>query len=134
MKSPILRLPDLSEPFTLQCDASDRGLGAILTQESEGQKMPIAYASRKLRETEVGYSTIEKECLAIVWAIQKFSRYLYGKEFILETDHRPLTYLNTAKVENSRLMRWALSLQMYRFRIFAIKGKDNVGADYLSRL
>lgn len=68
------------------------------------------------------------------WAIQKFQKYLYGHEFIFETDHSPLVYLNKAKVTNPRLMRWALSLQPYRFTIHAVKGKNNVGSDYLSCL
>ncbi|XP_052692422.1 uncharacterized protein LOC128170699 isoform X2 [Crassostrea angulata] len=133
-KCPILKLSDIKETFILQTDASDRGLGAVLLQEEMGQKLPIAYASRKLRESECKYATVEKECLAVVWAIQKFQKYLYGHAFILETDHSPLVYLNKAKVTNPRLMRWTLSLQPYRFAIHAIKGKDNVGADYLSRL
>lgn len=131
--SPILKLPDLSKVFIVQTDASDRGLGAVLLQEEGDLKLPVAYASRKLKTSEEHYSTIEKECLGIIWSVQKFHRYLYGKEFILETDHHPLMYLNKTKLVNSRLMRWALLLQPYRFRIIAIRGKDNVGADYLSR-
>ncbi|XP_062590636.1 uncharacterized protein LOC134252230 [Saccostrea cucullata] len=114
-------------------DASDRDIGAVLLQEEGEFKLPVAYASRKLKPSEEHYSTIEKECLGIIWSVQKFHRYLYGREFILETDHHPLVYLNKTKLVNSRLMRWALSLQPYRFRIRAIRGKDNVGADYLSR-
>ena len=64
----------------------------------------------------------------------KFQSYLYGQEFLLETDHAPLIYLKRSKMGNSRLMRWALFLQTYRFRIQAIKGKENVGADCMSRL
>ena len=79
------------------------------------------------------YSTIEKECLGIIWGIEKFRKYLYGVEFLLETDHKPLSYLQTAKVLNPRIMRWAMRLQPYRFRIFAIGKQDNLGADYLSR-
>lgn len=75
-------------------DTSDRGIGAVLIQEQDNSKMPIAYASRKLKCSELAYSTIEKECLAIVWAMQKYQRYLYGKEFVLQTDHQPLTYSN----------------------------------------
>ena len=132
-KSPILKLPDISQTFILQTDASQRGVGAVLLQQEGEDKLPVAYASKKLKPSEERYSTIEKECLAIVWGIQKFHRYLYGREFLLETDHYPLVYINKTKLNNSTLMRWAMSLQPYRFRIIAIKGKDNVGADYLSR-
>lgn len=134
INSPILKLPNLKESFILQTNASDRGLGAVLLQCEGDQKLPVAYASRKLEDSESVYATVEKECLAIVWAIQKFQKYLYEQEFVLETDHSPLVYLNKSKVTNARLMCWALSLQPYRFRIEAIKEKDNVGADYLSRL
>ena len=132
-KSPVLKLPDFDRPFILQTDASEVGLGAVLLQESEDGKMPIAYASRKLLEREKRYAVIEKECLAIVWGITKFQRYLYGKEFLLETDHQPLKYLQKSKTLNPRIMRWALTLQPYYFRIVAIKGQDNVGADFFSR-
>ena len=129
---PVLRLPDLDIPFILQTDASDIGVGAVLLQESEGVKFPIAFASKKLLPREKNYSVIEKECLAIVWSVEKFRRYLFGAEFILETDHEPLRYLQTAKTLNPRIMRWALKLQPYQFRIVAIRGRDNVGADCLS--
>jgi len=66
--------------------------------------------------------------------LQKLEKYLYGREFVLETDHQPLKYLQQAKTGNSRLMRWALLLQPFRFRIEAIKGNENVGADYRSRV
>ncbi|XP_062599512.1 uncharacterized protein LOC134261046 [Saccostrea cucullata] len=135
LKSPILKLPDLSKQFILQADASDRGIGTVLMQfdEHSGLKLPVAYASRKLKDSESKYSTIEKECLAIVWAVQKFHLYLYGREFLIETDHQSLIYLNKAKVINARIMRWALGLQSYRYRVIAIRGRDNQGADYLSR-
>lgn len=133
--SPVLKLPNLQAEFILRTDASDIALGAILLQkDSEGIKRPVAYISRKLLDREKNYSVIEKECLSIVWAVQKFRKYLYGRAFLLETDHQPLIYLNRAKIENSRLMRWALQLQPYRFSISAIKGSENIGADYLSRI
>ncbi|XP_069971005.1 uncharacterized protein [Penaeus vannamei] len=115
------------------CDASDLGLGAVLLQDVNGVKMPIAYASRKLLDREKNYATIEKECLSIVWAIHKFKLYLYGKEFIIQTDQRPLVYLRNMKNTNGRLMRWALALQCYTYSIDYIKGSENVGADVLSR-
>ena len=134
VKFPILKLPDIRQMFILQTDASNRGIGAVLLQFSGNEKLPVAYAGRKLKDSEENYATIEKECLAIIWAVSKFQRYLYGAEFLLETDHKPLTYLHQSKVNNARLMRWALSLQPYRFRLISIKGKDNVGADYISRI
>lgn len=131
--APILHLPDLSKHFIVQTDASGHGIGAILLQEHGTEIFPVAYASRKLRGAEIRYSTIELECLAIVWAVRKFETYLFGKEFTLQTDHRPLTFLHTAKLENKRLMRWSMLLQQYQFRIQAVKGEGNLGADFLSR-
>lgn len=133
VSSPVLKLPNFDSSFLVQTDASDVGLGAVLLQDEDGVRLPVMYASRKLSKTEKNYSVIEKECLGIVWALQKFEKYLYGREFVLETDHRPLMYLQRSKLANSRLMRWSLLIQPYRFRIEAIKGRDNVGADYLSR-
>ena len=133
-REPILHLPDLATPFILRTDASDFGLGAILLQEKDGKKFPIAYASRKLLPREQRYSIMERECLAVVWGTQKFEPYLYGKHFQLETDHQPLTCLAKSKVANARILRWALALQPYRFTIVAIKSSENVGADYLSRI
>jgi len=131
---PILLLPDFKKQFILQTDASDTGIGAILMQENDqGEKHPVAFASRKLLPRETRYATIERECLAIVWGVQKFESYLYGKQFILETDHHPLQYLGSTESKNGRLTRWAMTLQPFRFTIRAIKGKENVGADFLSR-
>lgn len=131
--SPILHLPDIEKAFILRTDASSTGIGAILLQEHDDNVFPVAFASKKLLPREANYSVMERECLAVVWAIKKFQRYLYGREFTLQTDHEPLAYMQKAKVVNSRIMRWALSLQPYSIRIVAIKGSENVGADYLSR-
>ena len=136
MSSPILRLPVFQNemPFVLRTDASDVGIGAVLLQYFEGEgRLLIAYASKKLLLRERNYSVIEKECLAIIWGFEKFRKYLYGVKFLLETDHKPLSYMQTAKVLNPRIMRWAIKLQPYRFRIIAIRGQDNLGADYISR-
>lgn len=132
-QSPILHLPDISRPFILRTDASEDGVGAVLMQEFDGVKFPVAYASKKLLSAQRNYSVSEKESYAIVWAVQKFEPYLYGRKFQLETDHQPLLCMQRSKVANGRIMRWALSLQPYRFQMVAIKGKDNVGADYMSR-
>ena len=95
---------------------------------------PVAYASKKLFSAECKYSTLERECLAIEWEMTKFRLYLAGKPFILQTDHKPLSYLNQAKFQNNRIMRWALALQGYNYKVESIPGKDNVVADYLSRI
>ena len=134
--NPIFRLPIFQNgtPFVLRTDASDVGIGAVLLHVFEGEgRLPIAYAGKKLLPRERNYSVIEKECLAIIWDVEKFRKYLYGVEFLLETDHKPLSHIQTAKVLNPRIMRWAMKLQPYRFRIIAIRGQDNLGADYLSR-
>ena len=134
VSKPVLYLPDMKKDFILSTDASDRGIGATLMQEDNGRLHPIAFASRKLLPREVRYSVIERECLAIVWAVKRFQLYLYGRHFVLQTDHRPLEYIHATKFTSPRIMRWALCLQGYNFRIQHVKGKDNVGADFLSRV
>ena len=131
---PILRLPDMTKPFLLRTDASDAGIGAVLLQQHEGKLFPVAYASKKLLPRERNYSIMEKECLAVVWAVKRFNVYLYGAPLVLQTDHQPLAYLNRAKFTNGRITRWALFLQPYSITIEAIKGSQNVGADYMSRV
>lgn len=132
-QSPILKLPDFDKTFILKVDASDTGLGAALMQEFDGVEFPIAYASKKLLPRERNYAIIEKECLAIVWAVKRFEFFLYGRAFEIHTDHLPLTFMNNKKLVNKRIMRWAMALQEFRFRLVSIKGRDNLVADYLSR-
>ena len=141
MSSPILRLPVFQDgmPFllwtdALWTDASDVGIWAVLLQEFEGEgRLLTVYASKKFLHREKKYSVIEKDCLAIIWGVEKFRKYLYIVEFLLETDHKPLSYMQTAKVLNPRIMRWEMKLQPYKFRIIAIHGQNNMGADYLGR-
>ena len=76
---------------------------------------------------------MDRECLGIVSEIKKFSMYLYGKPFTLQTDYRPLQFLSASKFESSCIMRRVLALQSYNFKVEHIKGKGNVGADFLSR-
>ena len=102
---PILRPPHWDELFILQVDASDFGVGAILCQvDNEGQEHPVVFASRKLQPREIKLSTTEKECLAIVWAVETFRYYLFGRKFILQTDHNPLVWLNQVKNKNRKLL------------------------------
>jgi len=103
-KEPILRLPDPGKTYFLQTEASDNGIGAVLMQEHDGKLFLVCYGSKKLSSAERNYSTIEKECLAIVWGFKKFHLYLYGVPFVLQTDHEPLKYMNSAKCANGRPM------------------------------
>ena len=133
-RQPILQLPDVTKEFVLRTDASQEGLGAVLLQEYDGKMYPVAYHSRKLKAAERNYSTVEKECLAVVDGIKKFYIYLFGSPFTLETDHMPLANLRPSKTANARLTRWALYLQQFSLRIKYIRGRENIGADLLSRL
>ena len=131
---PILKLPDFSKVFFLACDASNLGIGSALLQDYDGVKFPVLFLSRKLNEHEVNYSTVEKECLSIVFSIQKLRHYLLGEEFVLQTDAKSLCYLNKNKhSKNARLTRWSLILQEYCFKVQYVKASMNLLSDYLSR-
>ena len=132
--SPVLKSPDLSRPFIVQTDASDRGIGAVLSQiSSDGSEHPVSYYSRKVLPREERYATVEKECLAIKLAIQAFRVYLLGRKFTVQTDHRSLEWLHRIKDTNPRLARWSLALQPYDFTVEHRAGKDKGNADGLSR-
>eukprot|EP00731_Ephydatia_muelleri_P003215 Em0001g3215a len=133
--SPVLQSPDFEKPFILQTDASDRGLGAVLSQRDDrGSDHPVSYYSRKLLPREERYSTIEKECLAIKMSMCHFRTYLMGCQFTVETDHRALLWMDRLKDSNSRLTRWSLSLQPFDFTVTHRKGPKNGNADGLSRM
>ena len=132
---PTLQMPDFRRGLIVQTDASDRGVGAVLSQMAEdGSDQPAGYFSRKLLTREEKYSTIEKECLAIKLAVQAFRVYLLGRPFIIQTDHRALEWLDRVKENNGRLTRWSLFLQPYQFTVHYRPGKRNANADTLSRL
>uniref|UniRef100_A0A8C1LM62 Gypsy retrotransposon integrase-like protein 1 n=1 Tax=Cyprinus carpio TaxID=7962 RepID=A0A8C1LM62_CYPCA len=130
---PLLNAPNFSLPFILQTDASDRGLGAVLSQEVEGEERPVLYISRKLSKRETMYSTIEKECLAIRWAVLTLRYYLLGREFTLCSDHAPLQWLHRMKDTNARITRWYLALQPFKFQVIHRPGVQMTVADFLSR-
>ena len=109
------------------------GLGAVLSTTSGSV---VEYASRALTQEERKYATIEKECLAIVWATRKFRHYLIGAPFVIQTDHKPLEWLESSKssrARSQRLERWSLELRAYDFHIVHRPGSTNQHADALSR-
>ena len=130
---PVLQYPVFNKPFNITTDASGSAIGAVLSQGEIGHDRPIAYASRLLQDAEMNYSTIEKECLAIIYAVRHFRSYVIGNEFTLVTDHRPLVWMNSVKDPTSRLLRWRLKLAEYDYQIVYKAGKANTNADALSR-
>jgi transposase InsO family protein len=131
---PILQYPDFTKEFIVTTDASNGGLGAVLSQGEVGKDLPVAYASRSLNKAETHYSTSEKELLAIVWALKYFRPYLYGRKFKIVTDHKPLIWLMNVKDPGSRLLRWRIKLEEYHYEILYKRGSLNANADALSRI
>ena len=131
---PILRLPIFTQPFRVETDASNYGAGGVLTQMYNDFWHPVAYFSKHLTKTERNYSTSERELFAIVLTVEHFKQFLYGVEFVVITDHKPLKYLLTTKEPSSRLLRWINRLSMFNYRIEYRKGTKNGNADALSRL
>ncbi|GAN11692.1 endonuclease and reverse transcriptase activity [Mucor ambiguus] len=131
MTLPSLVYPNPNWPYDLHCDGSNTGIGACLVQNSR----PIAFASKTLSSAEQNYSTTEKECLAIVWALQHFHPYIYGATLNIYTDHIALKSILGTRLPRGRIARWIVALQEYHpYTIIHKKGILNTDADALSRL
>ena len=126
----LLKLPDLERSYSLDVDASDVAVGAVLYQDNG----PVAYYSHKLNQAQKNYSATDKEFLALHLATQRFRPYLLGNHFSVFTDHKPLTSLVYGKSYNSRQARWQMELQEYDFDLLYKSGITNVAADALSRI
>ena len=113
--SDFLIFPNFHDTFRLETDASDIGLGAVLSQKRDGEWKPIAYWSRQLIRSEQNYSATEKEALAIVEAMEHFHVYLYGLDVIVCTDHQPLIWMMNVRDPQHRVARWIVRLSEYSF-------------------
>ena len=133
VSAPILAMPDFSQHFILDTDASGEGLGAVLSQSREGQECVVAYASRSLSRTEKQYCATRRELLALVWASRHFRPYLYGRKFIVRTDHHALRWLHNFKEPAGQVARWLEQLAEFDYEVVHRQGKQHTNADALSR-
>ena len=131
IQAPVLAYYDQAKELTIQCDASNNGLGAAILQEGK----PVAFASRALTDTERRYATIEKETLAIIFALQKFHQYTFGRKVLIHSDHKPLESIIKKDISAMprRLQGMMMKIQQYNVRIAHKSGKDMHIADTLSR-
>ena len=138
--APILEHYDPAKPLSLATDASPYGIEAVLSHVSEdGTEKPIAYASRTLNDIEKRYSQLDKEALAITFGVKRFHHYVYGRQFAIVSDHKPLQYLLSEhravpSMASARLQRWALLLGAYQYTISYRPGERLANVDGLSRL
>ncbi|KAJ9543643.1 hypothetical protein OSB04_023350 [Centaurea solstitialis] len=127
---PLLKLPNFAQPFEVECDASGKGIGAVLMQN----RRPIAYFSKALSASNLSKSTYEKELMALVLAIQHWRPYLLGREFTVFTDQKSLRHLLQQRVVSADQQNWVAKLLGYHFNVVYKPGKENSAADALSRV
>ena len=124
---PILGNPDVTKgPFTVTCDASLTGLGAVLTQEQDGKEITIAYWSKLLNKAQRNYCATHRELLALVESVKAFNHYLAGAPFKVRSDHAALQWLRNFKNPTGKLARWLERLAPYQFQVVYEKG-INIG-------
>nr|GEV50103.1 reverse transcriptase domain-containing protein [Tanacetum cinerariifolium] len=134
IEAPILVVPDWNFPFELMYDASDYAIGAVLRQCKSKHFQSIHYASKKMTEAQIHYTTTKKEMLAVVYAFEMFRPYLVLSKSIVYTDHSALKYLLNKQDAKPRLLRWVLLLEEFDITILDKKGSENLAANHLSRL
>ena len=134
VRPPILALPTESGDYVLDTDASNFGLGGVLSQIQNDQERVIAYCSRALRPSQRRYCTTKREMLATVSMCIQFRSYLRGARFIIRTDHKSLVWLHRFKDTEGMMARWLHTLQQFQFTIVHRAGRDHSNADGLSRV
>ena len=130
----VLILPEHDKPFRIEADASKYGIGGVLSQFRDGYWRPVSYFSKHLSKTEINYSASEREMLAIVLSVERFKQYVYGREFVILSDHMPLKFLLTADVPEARLARLMNRLLIFTYTIEYRAGNAHGNADALSRM
>ncbi|GBN26385.1 Retrovirus-related Pol polyprotein from transposon 297 [Araneus ventricosus] len=131
--SPVLTYPRTDKEFILDMDASNEGIGAVLSQKIGNEECVIAYFSKSMGKPERNYCVMRKELIAIVKSIEHFHHYLYGRKFLLQTDHASLRWLLNFREPEGQIARWIQRLQEYDFKIQHRKGTSHGNADALSR-
>jgi hypothetical protein len=134
ISAPVIQPLDWHLPFEIMCDASDYAVGAVLGRSKDKKYYAISYAGKTLTRPQLNYDTMEKELLAVVFAIEKFRSYLVGTKVIVYTDHASLKYHLTKKDAKSCLIQWILLLKEFDLEIRDKKGVENSVADHLSHL
>lgn len=129
----MLALPRAGDQFVVDTDASNWGIGAVLSQVQGGKERMIAYYSRALSKPERNYCVTRHELLAVVAGLRHFRHYLYATPFLLRTDHAALTWLMNFKEPEGQVARWITALQEYQFEIQHRAGRAHGNADALSR-
>ena len=132
-QAPILAYPRIDAPFVLDTDASNVGIGAVLSQVQEGVERVISYSSKTLNRHQRNYCVTRREMLAVVFHVEYYQHYLHGKEFLLRTDHAALYWLLRKRNPPSQMARWIVILGLYQFKIEHRPGLKHGNADALSR-
>ncbi|SAL96265.1 hypothetical protein [Absidia glauca] len=133
-RTPIIKHPRTNEPFYVATDASNVGIGAVLFQLDNKVVRHLGFFARTLSKSERNYSTTKRELLAVIFALNKFHKFLWGNHFTLFTDHRALVYIHTQRIANPMMIGWLDTLLQYNFTVAHIPGMSNVLPDALSRL
>ena len=131
----VLHHPDLNRPYELYTDASETAIGAVLVQRDDNQvSRPIQFISKTLNDTQRRWPALEREAYAVVYALRTLRPYLYGAEFRIFTDHKPLKAMFVGEVRNTKVQRWAMLIAEHGAPIEYVKGIHNIKADFLSRM